>query len=51
MLEKQNNGTQERVNVKDLEEKVYTLEAQVGEIDGENRVLQSKLESTTVTLS
>lgn len=37
--------------MKDLEDKVYTLESQVGEIDGENRVLQSKLESTTVTLS
>ena len=39
LLEKQNNGTHERVNVKDLEEKVHTLESQVGEIDSENRVL------------
>ena len=27
LMEKQNNGTQERVNVKDLEEKVLTLES------------------------
>ncbi len=27
LMEKQNNGTQERVNVKDLEDKVFTLES------------------------
>lgn len=51
LLEKQNSGTQERVNVKELEDKVLTLQAQVGEIEGENRVLQTKLESTNSSLS
>jgi hypothetical protein len=37
--------------VKDLEDKVLTLESQVGDIENENRVLQQKLENTTVTLS
>jgi hypothetical protein len=33
LLEKQNNGTSERVNVKDLEEKVYSLEGQICDIE------------------
>ena len=39
------------MNVKELEDKVLTLQSQVGEIEGENRVLQAKLDSTNTSLS
>jgi hypothetical protein len=39
------------VNVKELEDKVLTLQTQVGEIEGENRVLQAKLETTNHSIS
>ena len=46
MKERQQSGVNERLNVKELEDKVYTLQSQVGEMEGENRVLQQKLDST-----
>lgn len=46
LLEKQNSGTQERVNVKDLEDKVYILEGQISEIESENKQLKDKLDTT-----
>ena len=39
LLEKQKSGTQERINVKDLEDKVLKLTTQVEEIDTENKLL------------
>lgn len=50
MLEKQNSGTKERVNVKDLEDKVFALEGQICEIESENRHLKEKLDSTNTSV-
>lgn len=36
--------------MKDLEDKVRILEAQVGEVESENKQLQSKLDSTSLTI-
>lgn len=37
--------------MKDLEDKVHVLTTEVSEIEGENRVLQAKLDSTNVSLT
>ncbi len=50
LLEKQNSGTQERANVKDLEEKVFLLEGQIQEIESENRGLKDKLDTTNTSV-
>ena len=50
LLEKQNSGTQERVNVKDLDERVHTLEGQIQEIEHENKGLKEKLDSTNTNV-
>jgi hypothetical protein len=50
LLEKQKSGTQERINVKDLEEKVSRLTTQVDEIDTENKLLQVKIDSANLNV-
>ncbi len=48
--EKKSSGAQERLNVKDLEEKIHILEAQMGEIENENKGLQKKIDNTNVSI-
>jgi hypothetical protein len=50
LLEKQHSGSQERVNVKDLEDKVFVLEGQITEIEQENKHLKDKLDSTNTSV-
>ena len=50
LLEKQTGKVQERVNVKDLDEKALLLEGQIAEIELENRQLKDKLELTNTSV-
>eukprot|EP00347_Sterkiella_histriomuscorum_P017905 403347531 len=46
LLERQNSGSQERVNVQGLEEKIYGLETQISEFESDNRSLKDRLDGT-----
>lgn len=50
LLEKQNSGKQERVNVQGLEEKVYMLQSQISEIEDDNKLLKDKLDTTNTSV-
>ena len=44
LLEKQNSGSQEKINVRDLEDRVHTLEVQAHELTTENKSIQLKID-------
>jgi hypothetical protein len=50
LLEKHKSGTQERLTMKDLEDKVNRLQSQVEELDTENKLLQVKIDSANLNV-
>ena len=50
LLEKSNSGTSERVNVKELDDRVHLLEGQINEVEDENKLIKEKLEGTNTNV-